>query len=78
MFRKYKLKKKISDCKKQITAIEKRRMRSQAAIIEAILTNTVADDRDVDYFNRFTDKINDKRNEMHEYEMQLELLKVKK
>ena len=71
MFKKMKLKSKIKKGKKQILEIEQKRSRSQAMLVEAILTNTTPDDADVDYFNRYTAQIEDVRLEMHELEMQL-------
>lgn len=74
MFKKIKLKSKIKKCKKQILEIEQKRSRSQAKLVEAILTSTTPDDEDVDYFNRYTAQIEDVRREMHEFEMQLRKL----
>lgn len=71
MFKKIKLKSKIKKCKKQILEIEQRRSRSQAMLVEAILTGSTPDDADVEYFNRYTSQIEDVRREMHELEMQL-------
>lgn len=71
MFKKMKLKSKIKKCKKQITIIEQKRSRSQAKLVEAILTHTTPDDEDVDYFNRYTSQIEDVRRQMHEYEIEL-------
>lgn len=74
MFKKMKLKRSINKCKKQIEAIEQKRARSQAKLVEAILTHTTPNDDDVDYFNRYTGQIEDVRREMHEYETQLKNL----
>lgn len=74
MFEKRKLKKKINRCKKEILRIEQRRSRSQAALVEAILTNSVPNDDDVDYFNHFTSQINTVRDRMHEYQKELDKL----
>ncbi len=64
MFEKLKVKRKIKTYRKMIEAVEKKRIRSQAALVEAILTNSVPSDEDVDYFNRHTAVINDLRNRM--------------
>ncbi len=77
MFEKWKLNKKINQCKKTIAEIEKRRIRSQAALVEAILTNSVPNDEDVDYFNTFTAQINAVRDEMQNYQKQLDALKLR-
>lgn len=71
MFNKMKLRRNIKKCKKQISDIEQRRSRSQAKLVEAILTHTTPDDEDVDFFNRYTNQIEDVRRKMHEYEAQL-------
>ena len=71
MFRKLRIKRQISKCKKQIIDIEQKRMRSQASLVTAILSNTAPDDADVDYFNRFTAEIEEIRNKMKELELQL-------
>ena len=71
MFKKLKLQRSINKCKKQIEVIEQKRARSQAKLVEAILTHTTPEDDDVDYFNRYTNQIEDVRRKMHEYEAQL-------
>lgn len=71
MFKKIKLKSSIKKCKKQIAEIEQRRARSQAKLVEAILTHTTPDDEDVDYFNKYTSQIEEIRLKMHDFEMQL-------
>lgn len=54
-----------------IQLLEKKRIRSQAALIEAILTNTVPSDEDVDYFNRYTEEIEKLRECIHELKKEL-------
>ena len=71
MFEKFTLKRGIKKYKKQIEAIEKKRIRSQAALINAILSNTTPDDTDVDYFNRYTAEIEELRSKMQELEISL-------
>lgn len=71
MFKRLKTKRKIKSYMKMIETVEKRRIRSQAALVEAILLNTVPSDEDVDYFNTYTSVINDLRNRMHELQNQL-------
>lgn len=78
MFEKRKLKKEIDKCKKNIDDLEQKRSRSQAALVEAILTQAEPDDRDVDFFNLFTGKITEERNKMHELMQKLEELELKK
>ena len=74
MFEKSKLKKEIKKAKSNIEMLEKKRTRSQAALVEAILTQQSPDDSDVEYFNRFTELIEAERKKMHELEKQLEAL----
>lgn len=62
MFRKSRIQSKIKRLIKQIEAIERKRSRSQAALVEAILTQTTPKDEDVDYFNMYTEQINNIRN----------------
>ena len=57
---------KINKYKKQIAAIEKKRIRSQAALIEAILQHKTPSDTDVDYFNQYTAQIDYFREKIHE------------
>ncbi|MBO7519209.1 MAG: hypothetical protein J6T73_00380 [Clostridia bacterium] len=74
MFRKSKLKKGIKRAKKNIVYLERKRTRSQAALVEAILTQQTPDDSDVEYFNRFTELIEAERNKMHNLMKELENL----
>ena len=71
MFEKLTLKRGIKKYKKKIEQIEKKRSRSQAALINAILSNTTPDDTDVDYFNRYTAEIEELRSKMQELEISL-------
>ncbi len=74
MFQKSRLKKRIKLAKKNIEMLERKRSRSQAALVEAILTHQSPDDNDVEYFNRFTGLIEAERNKMHELMKELEAL----
>lgn len=65
MFLKMKLRKQINQAKKNIEELEQKRSRSQAALVSALLKNEVPNDEDVDYFNRFTEKIDAERDRMH-------------
>jgi len=78
MFQKMKLKRAIKKSKERIAEIEQKRSRSQAALVEAILSHTDPDDRDVDYFNHFTGMIEAERAHMHELMRQLDELEIKK
>ncbi|MBO4501654.1 MAG: hypothetical protein J5760_05375 [Clostridia bacterium] len=77
MFEKYKLRKKIRNKKKLILTLEARRARSQAALVEAILTNSVPDDKDVDFFNDYTSQIDAARERMHNLQKQLDEMGTK-
>ena len=74
MFKKMSLKRGIKKCKKEIAHIEQKRSRSQAALVEAILTNTIPSDEDTVYFNKYTAEIEVKRNELHDLEIRLQHL----
>lgn len=74
MFRKWKLKKAVKNCKKNIQKLENQRSRSQAALVEAILSNTTPTDEDVDYFNKYTALINSERDSMHAFMEELKKL----
>jgi hypothetical protein len=61
MFEKRKLRKQIKKAKEAIVELEQKRARSQAALVEALLKNEDPDDREVDYFNQFSEKIDGER-----------------
>lgn len=63
-FKKMKLRRAIRRCKRKIELLEQRRSRSQAALVTAILSDAHPDDRDVDYFNQFTQMIDSEREKM--------------
>ena len=77
MLEKYKLRKKIRNKKKLILTLEARRARSQAALVDAILTNSVPDDRDVDFFNDYTSQIDAARERMRSLQQQLDEMESK-
>lgn len=74
MFKKSKIKREIKRAKRNIVNLERRRARSQAALVDAILTQQSPDDRDVEYFNRFTDLIESERKIMHNLMKELDNL----
>ncbi|MBO4540032.1 MAG: hypothetical protein J5781_07110 [Clostridia bacterium] len=71
MFEKLKLRRKIRKLKIQIEELEKKRSRSQSALVDAILSNSIPDDQDVDYFNRYSERINSDRERIRELERKL-------
>ena len=74
MFKKMKLKKEIEQSKQKIAELEQKRARSQAALVEAILLKTEPKDDDVDFFNKFTEQIEQERQRMHELMKELDAL----
>ncbi len=71
MFKKIKLRRAIAKCKRCIEYLEKKRSRSQAALVESILTNKEPADEDVEFFNLYTSRINAERDKMHQFEVEL-------
>lgn len=57
MFERLRTKRRIRSLKLQIAELEKKRARSQAALTEALLTGREPDDKDVDFFNKYTSHI---------------------
>ncbi len=55
----------------QIEELEKKRARSQSALVDAILSNSIPEDQDVDYFNRYSERINSDRERIRELERKL-------
>ncbi|MBO4584961.1 MAG: hypothetical protein IKZ81_03065 [Clostridia bacterium] len=74
MFKKMKLKKEIEQSKQKIAELEQKRARSQAALVEAILLKTEPKDDDVDFFNKFTEQIEEERQHMHDLMKELDAL----
>ncbi|MEG0456767.1 MAG: hypothetical protein RR549_01385 [Oscillospiraceae bacterium] len=74
MFKKSKLKKELKNQIKLIEELEKKRYRSQAKLVEAILIHESPSDEDVDYFNQFTERIESTRTRIHEIQAELDAL----
>ena len=55
---KRKLKKEIKICRQTIEEIERKRSRSQSALVQAVLLQETPDERDVEWFNKYTGEIN--------------------
>ena len=72
MFEKLKTKRKIRALKAQIQELEKKRERSQSALMEALLSNNEPSDADTDYFNKYTAHINMIRERIRELQSKLE------
>ena len=75
MSRKSQLKKEIKTCQKTIVEIERRRARSQSALVQAILLQEEPDEADVEWFNKYTGEITACRNHMIDLQKKLDSLK---
>jgi len=74
MNEKSKLKKEIKKCRQTIEEIERKRSRSQSALVQAILLQEEPNERDVEWFNKYTGEITACRNHMSELQKQLDSL----
>lgn len=72
MFERAKLKKEIKTTMQQIQDLENRRIRSQAALVQAILEHKDPNDTDVEFFNKYTEQINTAREQLHRLQTELE------
>ena len=70
MFEKMKLKNAIKTTKKQIAEVESKRIRSQGALVQAILEQKDPDDEDVEFFNKYTAEIDALREKLEELQQQ--------
>lgn len=75
MFEKRKLKREIKKCQKTIEEIEKKRARSQAALVQAVLLQEKTNDADVEWFNKYTGEITACRSRMKELMDKLKQMK---
>ena len=64
MGEKSRLKKEIKLCMSTIKEIERKRSRSQSALVQAILLQEQPDEMDVEWFNKYTGEITACRNHM--------------
>ncbi len=72
---KRKVKKEIKICLQTIAEIERRRNRSQAALLQAILMHQPPENDDVEWFNKYTGEIAACRKCLEELQKQLDSLK---
>lgn len=72
---KRKLKKEIKICRQTIEEIEHKRSRSQSALVQAVLLQETPDERDVEWFNKYTGEITACRNHMIDLQKKLDSLK---
>jgi hypothetical protein len=75
MSEKSRLKKEIKLCMSTIREIERKRSRSQSALVQAILLQEQPDETDVEWFNKYTGEITACRNHMIELQKKLNSLK---
>ncbi|MBR4361712.1 MAG: hypothetical protein IKP42_03080 [Ruminococcus sp.] len=75
MGEKSRLKKEIRLCMNTIKEIERKRSRSQSALVQAILLQEQPDETDVEWFNKYTGEITACRNHMIELQKKLDSLK---
>ncbi|MBQ1537172.1 MAG: hypothetical protein IIZ73_02485 [Ruminococcus sp.] len=74
MSEKRKLKKEIKICRQTIEEIERKRSRSQSALVQAVLLQEEPDENDVEWFNKYTGEITACRNHMIELQKKLNSL----
>lgn len=75
MSKKSELKKAIADSEKEIEMLEKKRMRSQSAILEAYINKDTPNDSDAEYFRVYTSLIELERANLRKLNEELEKLK---
>ena len=75
MNEKRKLKREIKICRQTIEEIERKRSRSQSALVQAVLLQEEPDENDVEWFNKYTGEITACRNHMIELQKKLNSLK---
>ena len=68
------MKKAIQESEQEIEALEKKRMRSQSALLEAFLNHTVPSDSDAEYFKVFSSLIELERDNLRKLTSELEKL----
>jgi len=74
MNEKRKLKREIKVCRQTIEEIERKRSRSQSALVQAVLLQEEPDENDVEWFNKYTGEITACRNHMIELQKKLNSL----
>lgn len=74
MSKKGELKKKVRESEEEIETLEKKRGRSQSALLEAVVNNKKPDPADVEYFKVFTSLIEVERENLRKLKEELEKL----
>lgn len=68
------LMKAVADSQKEIELLEKKRMRSQAALIDALISNEKPNETDVKYFKSYTALIENERENLQRLQIALDKL----
>jgi hypothetical protein len=76
MFEKRRLEKEIKKCRATIEEIERKRSRSQSALVQAILLQEEPDEADSEWFNKYTGEITACRNHMIDTQKKLDAIKA--
>ena len=74
MSKKGELKNRIKESETEIENLEKRRGRSQSALLQAVVEGVKPDPTDVEYFKTFTKLIELERENLHKLKIELEKL----
>lgn len=74
MAKKSELRKAIADSKREIEALEKKRMRSQTSLLEAFLAKQTPSESDAEYFRVYTSLIELERANLRRLSRELEEL----
>ncbi len=74
MSRKSEIKKAIAESEREIEALEKKRTRSQSALLEALVNNKKPAESDVEYFKVFTQLIEVERDNLRKLSEELKNL----
>lgn len=74
MSKKSNIKKAIAESEKEIEALEKRRERSQSALLGSYVNQTKPDEKDVEYFNVLTELIELERDNIRKLTAELNSL----
>ena len=75
MGEKSRLKKEIRLCMNTIKEIERKRSRSQSALVQAVLLQETPNENDVEWFNKYTGEIDAVRKHMINTQKKLDLIK---
>ena len=75
MSKKGDLKKAIEESEREIEALEKKRMRSQSALMEAHINNVAPNASDIEYFKIYSDLIELERKNLRQLNSELNKIK---